>query len=459
MKKFTLITAALFAAGVTPAFAEGFVTPGDGTAYSFEILSGIAGSNVTKAADGSFEVADDVTISEGDSFTLDQGVTVKLGNDVRVIFYGAAVLDGGEARTTFTRLNGKVAPRGIMSELAEGSFVVSNVDMNYVGLADYSEGGATVTDCTFTEANGLINSTGAINCGKAGATYVITGCKFTECTVPAIGTGANIYTNLLIEDCELYDNNSSNTNKPQINITVGGDNPVVVRGCTITGTGRDKVGGIAISNMLVGAGSNKVYIENNNITENRYGITTVGPLYIEIRDNTLINNNHDPNPMAGGSGISLAGYNYGQSGIISGNYIEGHLWGITLIQCDDINCGEVGNAASPGGNVFKNNGNNGMKYDLYNNGPKTVYAQLNTWSVEEQTEELIETVISHKNDDESLGEVIFMPAANTTGISEIEAVETAPARYFNIQGQEIASPGKGLFIVRRGNVTTKEYIR
>ena len=459
MKKFTFILAAILASGATSAFAEEYVTAGDGTAYSFEILSGIEGSNVTKAADGSYEVTADITISNGDSFTLDQGATIKFGNDVRVCLEGTSVMDGGEDRTTFTRTSALAAPRGIWSESAEGPFVMTNVDMIYIGLSDHSEAGATITDCTFTEANGVISSVAAINCGKTGATYVISGCKFTECTVPAVGSGANIFTNLLIEDCELYDNNTSNTNKPQLNLTVGGENPVIVRGCTITGTGRTMVGGIDIGNVLAADAPNKVYIENNTITENRYGITTVGPLYIEIRNNTLINNNHDPNPMTGGSGISLAGYNYGQNGIIAGNHIEGHLWGITLIQCDDINCGQVDNPDSPGGNVFKNNGNGGMKYDLYNNGKNTVYAQLNTWSVDEQTEELIETVISHKNDAPNLGEVIFMPAAETTGISTVEAENDAPACYYNLQGNEVNNPGKGIYIVRRGNVTTKEILR
>jgi hypothetical protein len=66
---------------------------------------------------------------------------------------------------------------------------------------------------------------------------------------------------------------------------------------------------------------------------------------------------------------------------------------------------------NPGGNVFINNGNNGVLYDLYNNSANTVYAQGNTWNVEVQDQESIEGVIFHKNDNSALGEVIFMPAA------------------------------------------------
>ena len=68
--------------------------------------------------------------------------------------------------------------------------------------------------------------------------------------------------------------------------------------------------------------------------------------------------------------------------------------------------------------MFEANGNNGQLYDLYNNSTITVYAQNNTWNVSQQTEEQIETVIFHKNDDPSLGEVIYMPAANTTDIAK-----------------------------------------
>lgn len=456
MRKSTILLCAALASTSFVGYAEAFVTPGDGTSYSFATLAEIAESNVTKVAEGQFEVADDITISEGDSFILDQGATVKLASDVRIYLEGNSTMDGGESRTVFTRIDDDATPAGIWSESPE-TFIMSNVDMLYVALSDHSAMGAEIDNCSFSYANGRLSTIGAINCGTSGAAYAITNCTFTECTIPAVGTGANTYCNLLIEDCELFDNNSENSNKPQLNLTVGGDNPVVVRGCTITGTGRTKVGGIAVSNLLVGEGSNKVYIENNTISENRYGVTATGPLYIEIRDNTLLNNHHDPNPMSGGSGISLAGYNYGQDGIISGNHIKGHLWGITLIQCGDINCGQVDNPDSPGNNTFVDNGNNGVAYDLYNNGVNTVYAQLNTWSVPEQTEELIETVIFHKNDNSALGEVIFMPAATETGVESVKS-EAADAKYFNLQGVEVAKPSNGIFIKQCGNETSKVFI-
>ena len=48
----------------------------------------------------------------------------------------------------------------------------------------------------------------------------------------------------------------------------------------------------------------------------------------------------------------------------------------------------------------------------------------------------------------------------TSGVSAVEADETdAPAVYYNLQGIQVANPENGIYIVRRGNKVTKEYIR
>ena len=131
-------------------------------------------------------------------------------------------------------------------------------------------------------------------------------------------------------------------------------------------------------------------------------------------------------------------------------------WAPTASLPDQCDFCQVGNEASLGGNTFKDNGNGGVAYDLYNNGANTVYAQLNTWSVPEQTEEEIEKVIFHKNDNGTLGEVIFMPAAATTGVEAVDGEAAAPARYFTLDGVEVCNPTHGIYVVRRGNRVSKE---
>ena len=178
-------------------------------------------------------------------------------------------------------------------------------------------------------------------------------------------------------------------------------------------------GGIAVANMMGISGTNKVLIEGNDVRGCRYGITTNGTMDVRIIDNILVDNKYESNAMNGGSGVSIYNSNGGQKVYMSGNHIEGHLWGITNIgnvsdgTGPELNLGNLteGDDYNPGGNVFINNGNGGVLYDLYNNSPLTVYAQGNTWNVEVQDEESIEKVIFHKKDNASLGEVIFMPPA------------------------------------------------
>ena len=71
-----------------------------------------------------------------------------------------------------------------------------------------------------------------------------------------------------------------------------------------------------------------------------------------------------------------------------------------------------GDNYNPGGNVFVNNGNGGVLYDLYNNSTADVMAQGNIWNVDVQDEESIEGVIYHKVDQSNLGLVTFMPAGS-----------------------------------------------
>ena len=73
--------------------------------------------------------------------------------------------------------------------------------------------------------------------------------------------------------------------------------------------------------------------------------------------------------MAGGAGISIYDYGTKPNVTITGNTIEGNLWGITVLGGENVNIGKVDNPDAkdynPGHNTFKNNGNGGALYDLY----------------------------------------------------------------------------------------------
>jgi hypothetical protein len=133
--------------------------------------------------------------------------------------------------------------------------------------------------------------------------------------------------------------------------------------------------------------------------------------------------------------------------------MEGGLWGITIVTgAPNVNLGKIENRDAedynPGNNTFVNNGNGGVLYDLYNNSTNTVYAQGNTWNVNEQTEEEIEKVVFHQHDNASLGQVIFMPAATTTGISTaLMNKETKKDGTYDLQGRKVRGGRKALRIV------------
>lgn len=452
MKKTLLLLLPALLAGTTISKADEYVTTQSDKCYTFATLSEDAESGVEDLGDGVYVMNKSVKVSAGNTFDIVGAKCVKLADGVTLTLNCYCNFDAPEERVLFTRLSADDAPRGITVDydiVDEAIMTFRNIDFEYASLKNVAQHGFDVDHCTFRYANGAHSSMGALNVGCDQACFNITNCTFEDNTIPAIGGAANYCCGLLIQDCTFVNNNTSNTNKPQINITVGGEQPVTITGCTITGSGLNMVGGIAVGNLTMKSGANVVNITNNTITDHRYGITGVGPMNMYIRDNVLLNNNHEDNPMVGGSGISLSGYGYELNAIVSGNHIENSLWGITIIYCNDVNLGEIGNPDSPGNNVFVNNGNNGVPYDLYNNQSNTVYAQNNTWSVPEQTAEEIEKVIYHSADDPSLGEVIYMPAREPSAHADVQSkglalygktiISDTPVDIYDINGRCVVS--------------------
>jgi hypothetical protein len=47
----------------------------------------------------------------------------------------------------------------------------------------------------------------------------------------------------------------------------------------------------------------------------------------------------------------------------------------------------------------------------------------------------------------------------STGVDAIYGVEDVPAEYYDLTGARVQNPAKGIYIVRRGNSVSKEYVR
>ena len=444
MKKKTAFLLLLFYNVITPCWA--YHTEGTGENYSLYRLSQTEGSGVTmEIRDGTFyyTLNENDTISAGDHFQCTETCVVQFADGIVLVVEGTADFQG--QRKTFTATEGANSAVGICLNDTPEATNFGNCTFIGVGVKYIGKSSGSLYACTFTDNNGNIGQS-ALVLGNSDTPYTISHCRFTNNPKAAIASAANIPSLVTIEDSEFLQNGTANGNTPQLNLTAS--SMVAVKNCDIVGDSEHTmVGGIGVSNFFATEGTD-ITIYNCRIRENRYGIGTVGPMSIRIEKNDLINNCHEVNPMNGGSGISL--YDpYGQTeAILTGNYIEGSLWGITVIGCKKVNLGwlEKGGDYNPGGNVFKDNGNNGQLYDLYNNSANTVYAQANTWNVNEQTEEQIETVIFHKNDNPSLGEVIFWPAANTTDINRMHT-HIQDADVYDLQGHKTAVRSKGIYII------------
>lgn len=450
MRKILLTALTLMTA--LAAMADSFKTSGDGTTWTMTRLAQTEGTGVT--CDGvTFTMASDVEIAEGDAFAIESGITVMMGGGVRLTVSGQADFRATE-RVLFTAADELEQPYGIFMDNTE-RVTFQNIDFEYAGLRNFSSAGADITGCSFTRHNG-ISGTSALSMGTDGTSFTITECTFTECAKSAIGGAANYRNPVTITGCTFTANGTANTNTPQINLTTAEN--IIIKDCRIYGAPEHTmVGGIVVSNLVGLTGTLNTLIEDCEIRNNRFGVATYCEQTATIKNNVIVSNKYEVNAMNGGSGINIYDPYMTQTTTVTGNYIEDNLWGITVIGGRSVNIGKTGDPTAddynPGLNVFLNNGNGGITYDLYNNSSNTVYAQGNYWkSVASQTQENIESVVFHKNDDPKLGEVIFMPALDEepTAIGCIPSITTGCVRteVYTLDGMRLGSIAEA----RRGTI-------
>ena len=451
MKKFYAFLA--LAAVATGAMADDFVSDGTGNVYTFNALSQIEGSGVTLQDDGSYLVAANFTIAEGDVLQLDNNAIIKMANGVQITIDGDANFTPADTAVVTRDAEGS-NPKGFWMLGENGNANLKNVTFEYVGVVFGGANSRLYADnCTFTLHNGKSSSSGALSFNSSCDNNIVENCYFIENTVNAIGNGANSPVGVTISNCLFWHNTTSNRNKPQINLTCAGPYDVRIIGNEVIGGQFTMSGGIGVSNMMGLGHTGIVYIEDNYIADNRYGITTIGSVDAIIRNNTMIDNCYETNPNNGGSCVSIYDSSSSSNIYMEGNWMEGGLWGITVpTGAPNINLGKVEDPEAedynPGNNTFVNNGNGGVLYDLFNNGTATIWAQGNTWNVPEQTEENIEEVIYHQVDDPSKGLVIFMPAheEGPSAVEEINAAQQQDNRYYNLMGIPTEAPTSGIYI-------------
>jgi len=462
MKKiFTLVSISIITAATVNAAV--YTTAGDGTTYNLASLAQIENSGVT-SADGHYTMSDTLVISEGDKFQLDDYALLKLADKATCIIYGDADFSVGSA--IITRIDEDAKPNQIEFRKEGATINFTNVTFEYVGVKTFAANTLNFDKCLFTQYVYQNRVSGPIGVGMTGAKIKVTNSLFDHNQYSAISGASNINTSVIVEDCIFNKSQQVNRNMPMLNLCQG-DTVIVRRNILVGDSAMNMVGGISVANLLGAQGDFYVLIENNMIDSCRYGINIQGSLNNAIiRGNTITNNrfvrNNDANN--GGSGIAIYDASKSLNLKVSNNIFKNNLWGITIMGGGNINLGKVevdGVALSEddpeyniGENIFQDNGHDGVVVDLaFASGTDylTVYAQNNTWNVEEQTEENIEAVIDHQKDDPTLGLAIYMPAFvdTPTEISTIESLQQSQPVY-DLMGRQTQTTRKGQLYIKDG---------
>lgn len=187
MKKiFTLLFTT--AMGAT-AFAQSFVSPGNGTTYTLADLAKIEGTGVSMV-EGAWQLDAAFTISDGDILKIQNNEVVKFNQGIQVEVQGA--LDCAPADTALVTTVEGTTPKGFRMYSDNAKAVLKNTRFEFVGFTfGAANGNIKAENCTFYKNNASIASGAAINFSASGTGNVIDRCNFLEGATAAIGNGAN----------------------------------------------------------------------------------------------------------------------------------------------------------------------------------------------------------------------------------------------------------------------------
>ena len=418
MKK--LLLTIVFSIGLVSMLNAQWTSPGNGTTYTLPDL--VAASNGVVTNTGTvFSINSDLTISSNDVLRIDDQVSRIDAGDVLVTIQGSMICEN-TIRVKFY---------GTMTEHFSMRFEnATDCELKTLYFSDGAgiqviESDVDFIDCKFVYftrdyCSSVINF---MNCNP-----LIEDCYFLLNEGAAIGSPANGQGSPRIINCQ-FDSNVDGSNNPQINLGPGSEDTIFIVGNEIDGTYASwHAGGVSVSDLM-GVGATKVVLKDNIIKENRYGYNQQGQnISSVIANNQFINNNHEDNPMNGGSGISIYGYSTNCKAIIRDNTITGNLWGITAIYLHDI---DLGTEDDWGNNLIKDNGNGGVVYDLYNNSGCDITAVGNNWGTSNANE--IEEHIFHQYDNPEYGLVNFIPFVDVDAVDDAVSIafEVAPNPVLN----------------------------
>ncbi len=402
MKNFTLIILFLFFV-IHAAIAQQYTTPNTGVVWTLSDVAAASPTTITGSG-SEYSMLENLIVAENDTLIIDSDLTLSIGDDLLLTIFGTFSVTANEVM--FTAIDESAPYDGFRFE-EESVINIQNSTIQYGGGLRVLNNDFTINNSTLLYNVSGVSSGAVISISRG--TPQITNNTFMFNELPAVGSSANRQVSAIISNNFMEGNNTSNSNRPQINMgtTMATDTLKIINNIIIGDAALNNVGGIGVSNFT--GGNILAIIDGNTITGNRYGITVAGSnAFAYVRNNIIEDNNTDGNPATGGSGISINATTNDHLIVASGNEIRRNIWGITVIGEASINLGD--DIDNPGENVFSENGNGGEIFALYNNTPNTISAKHNCWiEGAESTEQEVEDVIFHKVDDATLGEVVFEP--------------------------------------------------
>lgn len=429
-----------------------WVSPGNGTTYTLPDLVDVTEGVVTN--DGTiFTIHQDLTISANDVLKIDNQVTRIYAAAILITINGSMVSTNSIDRVGLFGLN-QTEHFAMRFENATGC------NLKWLYFSDGAGIKVIESEVTFDDVkflyftrdycNAVID---VFNCDP-----VIKNCYFQDNEGAAISSPANGQSSPQILN-NTFDANVNGFNSPQINLGPGSDDTIRIVGNDIYDRwAQYHTGGISVADLM-GVGTTKVLLKDNEIRDGRYGYNQQGAnISSVIIGNQIIDNNHEDNPMNGGSGISIYGSTTNNKAILRDNVITGNLWGITAIYLHDI---DLGTEDDWGRNVIRDNMNNGSVYDLYNNSACNITAIGNYWGT--TIYDFIESQIYHQVDDPSLGLVTFYPYVGSEGVEEsfididLNNIDPSTTTVYTITGQRVNTqslkPGLYIAVIKQGSKT------
>ncbi|HRO09505.1 MAG TPA: T9SS type A sorting domain-containing protein [Saprospiraceae bacterium] len=409
--------------------SQKYTTPGTGVHWTLDSLVEISLSTVS-FSDAVYTIHEELELAVTDTLVLRPGDHVLIDSALAVRVSGVFLSQGSEGNEVVIDAVDSLKPyNGFRFEDVSTAVFDYSIVKNGGGLKLITEN-VKVTNSQFLYNTKGTLATGAVLDLSYGSP-LITNNRFIRNAKPAVSSPANRTVSAKIINNYLEGNNQLNENRPQLNMGTTGKDTLVIKGNVIIGDRtKERVGAIAVSNLLNSPDGIVTVIEDNTMRDNRYGMTIAGGnAYALIKDNVIEDNDTEGKPNLGGSGISLnAGANT-QDIIITGNEIRRNLWGITIIGQASAN---LGDDSFQGNNIFSENGNDGVVYALYNNTANTISAKGNCWiEGKESTLEEAGKVIFDVADDSKLGEVVYDPILCGVTVATEDITSALPSFYPN----------------------------